>query len=248
MTRLGHVTELWRYPVKSMAGERLEQAFLSYSGVVGDRAYALLGLSDSANRPWLTARQRPLLVRLRPRYERQLEVAVEHPELQRAGLVVHWPDGEETPIESEVFQRRAERDFGCAVRVRHSERAMVDAHPVSMMSSSTIDALSQEVGRPLDLRRFRANVYVQWNEPRPFFEDELVDRELSIGDKAVVRISKRDQRCRIVGIDPDTGEDFPDLLQSIVHRHERCAGVYAVVIREGAVRSGDPIRLVDARP
>ena len=47
---VGHIARLCRYPVKSLAGETLEHAFVGFAGVYGDRIYAcLLYTSDAAD-------------------------------------------------------------------------------------------------------------------------------------------------------------------------------------------------------
>ena len=52
----GHVESLWRYPVKSMRGEELPEAFIGFSGVYGDRVYAFRSSAATAGFPNLTAR------------------------------------------------------------------------------------------------------------------------------------------------------------------------------------------------
>ena len=56
MTIVGSVESLWRYPVKSMAGEAIEEAFVGYAGVFGDRACAVLNAAAPEGFPYLTAR------------------------------------------------------------------------------------------------------------------------------------------------------------------------------------------------
>jgi uncharacterized protein YcbX len=57
MNELGHVCELVRYPVKSMAGTVTESAFLGWHGLDGDRRFAFRRLGDDSGFPWLTASQ-----------------------------------------------------------------------------------------------------------------------------------------------------------------------------------------------
>ena len=65
MEQLGIVTRMRRYSVKSMVGEDIHRVRVNYTGMGGDRVYALIGLSAKKNFPWLTARQRPSWVRFR---------------------------------------------------------------------------------------------------------------------------------------------------------------------------------------
>ena len=57
MSVVGHVESLWRYPVKSMGGEKLQDAFVAFSGVYGDRLYAFHHAGAAAGFPFLTARE-----------------------------------------------------------------------------------------------------------------------------------------------------------------------------------------------
>ena len=65
MTIVGKVESLWRYPVKSMAGETVDEVFVGYAGVFGDRLYAFLNQRAPAGFPYLTGRTRPEMLRYR---------------------------------------------------------------------------------------------------------------------------------------------------------------------------------------
>jgi hypothetical protein len=121
---------------------------------------------------------------------------------------------------------------------------MTDAYPVSLLGLSTIHALSEETGMNLDQRRFRANFYAQWEKDAPFFEDELVGRELQIGEEVKVRVVKKDQRCKMITLDPETAASSPAVLEQVSRVHDGCTGVYGAVLSEGIVRSNDAICLV----
>jgi len=70
MTVVGRVVALWRYPVKSMAGEELDGAEVSWHGLAGDRRWAFIRDGQARSGfPWLTMRERPELARYRPRFE-----------------------------------------------------------------------------------------------------------------------------------------------------------------------------------
>jgi uncharacterized protein YcbX len=120
---------------------------------------------------------------------------------------------------------------------------MTDAAPVSIFGLATVRALSQETGLTLDPRRFRANFYVHWERDEPFFEDQLVGHALRIGEVVAIQVVKKDVRCVMITLDPDTAAPLPIVLEKVVHQHDRCTGVYAAVLREGIVRADDPVYL-----
>ena len=78
-----------------------------------------------------------------------------------------------------------------------------------------------------------------------FSEGEFVGRSLPVGEKAVVAILERDPRCKMISLDPDTGEHDPRILRQVAQTHDNLAGVYCAVLVEGMVKKGDPIELVD---
>ena len=66
MTRVGRIVSAWRYPVKSMAGERLESAPVTLQGIEADRMYAFVQAGSPSPFPWLTGRELPSLMRHQP--------------------------------------------------------------------------------------------------------------------------------------------------------------------------------------
>src|SRR5438034_11495780 len=68
MSIIGKVDSLWRYPVKSMRGQELDEAFAGFSGVYGDRLFAFRSSASPAGFPYLTAREQRRLLQYRPRF------------------------------------------------------------------------------------------------------------------------------------------------------------------------------------
>src|SRR6476469_9044234 len=68
MSVIGKVESLWRYPVKSMRGEELDEVFAGYPGVYGDRVFAFKSSASSPGFPYFTARDQRRLLQYRPRF------------------------------------------------------------------------------------------------------------------------------------------------------------------------------------
>jgi uncharacterized protein YcbX len=100
------------------------------------------------------------------------------------------------------------------------------------------------VGTAIDKRRFRANIYVDFECQRGFAEDDLVGATLKIGCTATIAIRERDTRCKIITLDPETGQQNPDVMRCVSRNHDGKAGVYGVVLTEGTIRSGDEVTLL----
>jgi uncharacterized protein YcbX len=242
--RIGTLRVLRRYPVKSMAGENLERVFVSYAGLVGDRAYAFVDNANKTNFPWMTGRQGHEMILYQPRYVDPPEVNDLRPEADRFQAEVVSPEGGRFNVTDAALQKHLETRFGRSLSFRFSERAMTDARPVSIFGRAAVRALSGETGIELDDRRFRANFYVDWESGDPFFENSLVGKTIQIGSEVSVHVVKRDGRCVMITLDPQTAQASPEVLRNIVQKHEGCAGVYGAVLREGIVQVNDLVYAV----
>lgn len=260
MSQVGTVASLWRYPVKSMAGERLDEAFVGFSGVYGDRLYAFRSSAAPKGFPFLTAREQRFLLSCRPRF-RQPESAARpsnlleaqalapgvtplYPEAADLAMEVDLPNGEVVSLDDPALvQRLGEGVSGTPeLTLMRSERSLTDCRPVSLLSLQTVHQLGEEIGQAVDPRRFRANLIVDL--AGPFAEDGLVGKTLRLGSQVVLSVLERDPRCVLITLDPDTGAALPELLRQIAQAHGGMTGVYAAVLVEGLVHPGDAVEVV----
>jgi uncharacterized protein len=242
--RIGTLTRLRRYPVKSMAGEDLREARVTFAGVVGDRVYAFIDQQNQSDFPWMTGRQSHEMILFRPQFLDAPEVADEIPDAEKYATDVTTPEGEKFRMGDPEFTAYLEKRFGRTLKLRFSERSMTDARPVSIFGLATVRGLSEETGIELDERRFRANCYARWERDPPFLEDELVGHELRVGEIVTLQIVKKNARCVMINLDPETAVASPGVFQNVARGHAGLAGVYAAVLREGVVRVDDPIYLI----
>ncbi len=262
MSVIGKVDSLWRYPVKSMRGEELDEAFASYSGIYGDRVFAFKSSANHKGFPYFTAREQRKLLQYRPRFRYpdkaarpinliEAESKNANPLLaDLADLVVdvETPNGQKLSIDEPILidMLRADIDPKHQLTLMQSQRAMTDCRPVSIFSLQSVHQLAEETSTPLDKRRFRANIYVDLTSAEGFAENELVGRSVRIGPKVVIAILERDSRCVIITLDPDTGEQTPAILKKVAQAHDGMAGVYAAVVVEGMLHKGDPVEVLEA--
>ena len=261
MSLIGKVDSLWRYPVKSMRGEELDEAFAGYSGIYGDRLFAFRSSASPKGFPYLTAREQRRLLQYRPhfRYPDKAARPVNLTEAESMGanpvsadpseltLDVETPAGKTLGIDDPALMDmlRADIDQKHQLTLMRSERALTDCRPVSIFSLQSAAQLAQEADTPIDKRRFRANVYVDLTSAQGFAENEFVGRSLRIGPKVIIRILERDARCVMITLDPDSGEKTPAILKKVAQAHEGMAGVYGAVLVEGMLHKGDPVELLD---
>lgn len=261
MSVVGTVGSLWRYPVKSMGGEEMEEAFVGFSGVYGDRYFAFRSPARPKGFPYLTGREQERMLRYRPRF-RHPEMAGAPPNLEAAeklppginpvnadpehmSVDVLTPSGTTLAVDDPELASLLNEGVGEDLTLVRSVRAMTDCRPVSLISSQTVEQIGEELGNGLDARRFRANIYLNFENGGGFGEDGFVGRSLRVGSKAVVAVVERDPRCKMISLDPDTGEHDPEILRKVAQAHDNLAGVYCAVLVEGMVRKGDPVELMD---
>lgn len=255
------VAALWRYPVKSMLGERLSAAEVTGRGLAGDRRFALL---DRETGKIASAKN--------PRLWRALLTCTAT--LTEAGPRITGPDGAEVHDVSDIVGRPVKLidtppPGGALDRSRPEEvlRAGVDAQveadvvqfgsaspagtffdfaPIHLITTSTL-------ARVAEARRYRPNLVLDTGDAEGFVEHDWVGCELRIGERLTLRIVASTPRCAVPTLAHGDLPRDPDALR-VLARHNRvpalpgrtpepCAGVYAQVVRGGRVAEGDTARL-----
>jgi uncharacterized protein YcbX len=236
---VGQVEAIFRYPVKSMGGERLEEANLGWYGLDGDRrlAFRRMRIDDRSGMPWLTASKLPDLLLFAP--QRREDGA--HGEIPTH---IRTPDGEELPVFGEAFAAEVGRRYGAPVQMMQLRHGIFDEASISVIASDTVREIGRLAGRSLDVRRFRPNVVVRLLRSVPFQEDEWLGGVLSFGegdDGPAIAVTMRDERCSMVNLDPDSASPAPEVLKAVVRVHQNTAGIYGAVTRIGRVAVGQNI-------
>lgn len=253
------VVELWRYPVKSMQGERLGEIEVTAKGVVGDRRYGVMTADGSL----LTAKTEPRLL--------------EATAITRSGeVVVTLPDGTEVPADAasdpvaawlDRDVRVVEVDGAVAAHYRmtfdppddDAEQFEIPAPPGSFVDLSPLHLLTTgaletcQDARPdlaWDVRRFRPNVVI--DTPGRFPEDAWVDHRVRVGG-VVLAVQMQTVRCAMPlraqpGLDRST--DIYRTLTSLgdpageVPHNANHLGVYAQVVIPGSIVRGDSVEVL----
>jgi uncharacterized protein len=236
---IGHIEALFRYPVKSMRGERLATAALGWHGLEGDRRFGLRRLGDRGGFPWLSASRLPALLLYGPERHGGDEAAA-------APTHVRTPEGELLPILGDALARNVGTRYGAPVEMMELKHGIFDDASVSVISSETIDEISRLAGIPSDVRRFRPNVLVRPTDPRAFDEDRWVGRVLAFGEAGgpAVALTARDLRCSMVNLDPDAATAAPQVMKAVVRVNENNAGAYGTVTRAGMLSVGQRVLIL----
>jgi uncharacterized protein YcbX len=235
---IGQVEAIFRYPVKSMAGKRLEAASLGWHGLDGDRRFAFRRIGDRTGFPWLTATMFPELLLFVP----------QRPADGSNGDITHVraPDGKELPLFSEELAAEVSRRCGARVEMMRMRNGIFDDASISIITSQTVDEIGRLAGRRADARRFRPNVVVRLLQSFSFREDEWLGATLSFGDgddAPAIAVTMRDLRCSMVNLDPDSASPAPEVMKAVVRANQNNAGIYGTVTRIGGLAVGQKVSL-----
>ena len=205
------IAELWRYPVKSMAGEALETVALTEDGIDGDR---IVQVRDGRGRV-LTARTRPQLLR--------------HRSMLGAG---GQPLVDGRPWDAGDVARDVEKAAGAGARLVHETGpGRFDVLPLLIATDGALQAVGH------DRRRFRPNIVI--GGVSGLSEREWEGRRLQIGD-VVIGIGDLRQRCIMTAFDPDTLEQDLGVLRRVQTEFGGFLGLNCFVIRGGTISAGAP--------
>jgi MOSC domain-containing protein len=243
---VGSITELWRYPASSLAGERLEAISVGEETIDGDRLFGLVDVSDNeiARPDRDTKWHKVPRIRTRLSSDYELEIAT--------------PDGDwlaAPGIESDRTVS-AYLGFGASIRPFAQENAPLGysgpltavryrkapIHLLTTASLARLKALHPEGAA--DPRRFRPNIVVDIAAIEGSFpETEWIGRKLAIGD-LLLTISEPCRRCGFTIIAQDGFDHDPAILRNLVRHNAHNLGVYCTVDQPGRVEVGETMRFV----
>ena len=209
-----YVAGLWRYPVKSLAGERVSSTTLSADGMAGDRIVRVRGPEGVR-----TSRRHYRLLGLRGTLDPHGRPLIDgHP----------WDSGEALAL-----VRKAAGADAWLEAFEGLDR--FDVLPLLVATDGAVAAFGR------DVRRLRPNIVIGGVDG--LGEREWVEGELRIGD-AIIRLDSLRSRCVMTTIDPDTLRLDPEVLRDIVRRFENKLALNAEIVCGGTIRVGDSVELL----
>jgi uncharacterized protein YcbX len=210
-----HVAEFWRYPVKSMAGERLDQAMVTDRGITGDR---VVHVRDGGR--VLTSRTHHRLLGLRGRLGDDGEPVIDgHP----------WTSPQARAAVVEAAGAGAQL-------ARYDGRERFDVLPLLIATDGAIAALG------VDHRRLRPNIVIAGVDS--LAERAWPGHRLQIGE-TIIEVAKLRSRCVMTTFDPDTLEQDVSVLRRIAKEFGGKMALDCDVVQGGLIRVGDPVVVLD---
>jgi len=231
VTVVGRVDALYRYPVKSLLGEPLQEVAVEHRGLAGDRAWAVRDTDGKLGSGKSTRRFR--------RMDGLLELSAR---LDGERPVIAFPDGASYRADDPGVHAALSSHVGRSVTLGPEEAVShFDEGPVHLVTTASLRTLAQARGRPVDARRARANVVLAWDADG-FPEHGWIGRRVRLGTDVVLRILGVMPRCVMVTMaQADLGTDA-SLLRDITELTEGALGVVADVERSRSVRTGAEAR------
>ncbi|MEU8639868.1 MOSC domain-containing protein [Amycolatopsis sp. NPDC048633] len=225
---MGVVAALWRYPVKSMRGERLTEATLGERGLDGDRLHAVRDPDGKFGSGKNTRRFRRMagLHTFAARYDGDVPV-------------VTLPDGRTVRGDAVHGEIAAALERPGVRLVREAEIPHHDEAAVHLLTTSSLAWLAERApGVEIDARRLRPNVLLDTGPAPELAEEAWLGERVRIGG-VELEILRKAVRCVMVDLPWDGLPAAPGLLKTIAEANGMTLGVHARVVRGGPLRVGD---------
>lgn len=232
LQEIGIVQALWRYPFKSMLGEKLKTASVTKKGLSADRRFAL---RERATHKLATARHYPQLLTYRATCDDETQTTT-----------IEFPDGSRVSVDDPGLESHFSSVMSKAVTL---EKAFGDRTPdglfddshVHIVSERTLESLQEQRAESrFDPRRFRPNILIT-----SYDEQTLIDRQIRIGTSVVVKVEKPCQRCVMTTM---AQEDLPrdnEILRTVAQIAQNIVGIYGTIMTPGVINVGDSVVLLD---
>jgi uncharacterized protein YcbX len=237
-TGSGAILSAWRWPVKSMAGERVNAMRIDGRGAGGDRTHAVLHHHKGEWKP-LTVREAPRLLAWAGSYPFAPDGGLDPS--QPPFAVVTAPDGHNYRWGDPRLEAALAEDLERPVRLRRDVDGIQDLPRTLLVTTqASLDALGAELGTRIDLRRFRTNLHLGLDAPA---WDDLgwQGGELRFEGGVRLKLLHPCERCAIPTRSPDTGEKWPDLLRHLAATRDQCFGINARVVTAGRLAVGEGV-------
>jgi uncharacterized protein len=158
--------------------------------------------------------------------------------------IVTLPDGTDFRGDEDAVNEALTELLGIQVMLTKEESiSHFDEGPISMITTSSLRRLSEELGDLVDPRRFRANFLID-TEPMGCKENDWVNRRIKVGPQVILKVVSPLERCVMVNHSQEELKQDNRVLRNLVTNHEAMFGVWAKVEVSGEVKDGDKVFLV----
>jgi uncharacterized protein YcbX len=243
---VGRIAEIWRYPVQSMQGERLDAAEILQNGVSGDRAY---GLVDSAAGMVVSSaqgrRQWRGIVTLAARY---LDAPAGNG--SAAPIEILLPDGTALHNEWTDIDLRLAAALGTPVhladKAAENARSEYGHSALHVLTTASLRQFAEHhPGGRFVPARFRPNIVIDMGAQTGFVEQGWIERRFRLGDHVEIAVTEHCKRCVMTTLAQGDLPLDPAILHTASQHNQTRAGVYAAVLRPGRLQVGDTVHAIE---
>jgi uncharacterized protein YcbX len=240
LNSIGRITEIWRYPISSLGGERIASTIVTDAGIVGDRQFALV--DDATGVPAAPEKH----ARWRKALHLQARcVAGELP-------TITFPDGPCCAVNDRALNALLSDYFEFAVAI--AANGPIDGHPdfrrtehrhmhfpIHVLTTASLQHVAElRQVEAVDVRRFRPTVLIETGDIRGFAEKQWIGQSLHLGAVAL-RAVEETTRCGMTFIPQPGIEDDPEILRTILRNNRRHLGLNCSVESIGTLQEGDDV-------
>jgi len=227
----GVIKSLWRYPVKSLLGEKANRLDIDVRGVAMDRLYAVANEQGKFGSGKNTRR----FTRMDGLFSLVGKTTAE-------GVVIEFPDGVMLADKEDDLNAKLSQALGQNVTlVREAKVSHFDDAAIHILTTGSLSKLQALLPLSvLDERRFRANIVIA---AKPWFDDDyLLGKVITMGT-VKLRVTHKAQRCRMIALAQGDLRHSPDVLKEVTKNFSLHFGVYASVINPGSVALGSKVEI-----
>ncbi|MFA7353822.1 MAG: MOSC N-terminal beta barrel domain-containing protein [Sulfurimonadaceae bacterium] len=270
MNNIGSVASLFRYPVKSMAGEQIESTLINKKGVIGDRKYALIdtktGKIVSAKNP----RKWPNIFKYYAKY------ISEPTEYNHADIEIIFPNNLNIKSTQEDVNEVLSSAFNAEIKLTSTvpkkvqleeyfadieeiqqhdsvsdanmaEGTFFDLGMIHLLTTSTIKKFEELYpDGDFHIKRFRPNIVINLNSKEiGFIENKWIGKNIAIGDEVILKIKEPCPRCVMTTLEQDDLPKDINILKTILKNNSGNLGIYADVVRGGTIKDNDLITILE---
>lgn len=249
------VSALYRYPVKGLGPQKLDQINLTNGETIPfDRAWAIENGKGRFN-PEDPKHLPKINFLMLMRDERLAALDIEFNESDQTLILLRGgrsvvKGALNTPIGRQLIEQfmgsYMEQELRGAPHIVQADGhsfSDVAEKCVHIVNLASVRELESRLNKPVDPLRFRANIYIEMEEP--WAEFNWTDKDIEIGS-AGLHVFARTSRCAATNVDPESGvRDLAIPAMLLRNYGHQDFGVYATVSASGAIKTGDALRTTD---
>jgi uncharacterized protein YcbX len=230
------VKQLYRYPVKSLLGEKVSSFTLDTRGVVNDRLFAITDENKYIGSHKNTRRFRKL-----PRLF-ELKSFINNNEIR-----ISFPNDDQYSVDNPILNRKLSDFIGQPVSIAKEDKVShLDDGPIHILTTASLNWLQGLLPNiEITPERFRPNILLDGpSENKQLTEDLWIGKVLNIGN-CKLEITNKTQRCLMVTSAQNSLAYSPEILKTLGKHNDACFGVYAKVITQGTIEENTTVTIED---